>query len=142
MTDSYRASDVQAPDLTKRKTVNWPERMVTMELRLTDLQADLKEIKDEARYAMVSLAESNEKFANHLEDNKRLHQRMDEQDAQTTALRGDINRLEKSLLEVQLQNKILIDFSGGVRKAGWVVVTCGGAVLWWIIQRWVEQHGR
>lgn len=112
-----------------------------MELHLTDLQADLKEIKEEARYAMVSLASLNEKFANHIEDNKRLHQRMDEQDAQNAALREDINRLEKSLLEVQMQNKILIDFSAGVRKAGWIVVTCGGAVLWWIIQRWVDSHG-
>lgn len=142
MTDSYRETDINAPDLSKRKVVNWPERMVTIELHLTDVQADLKEIKNEARYAMVSLAESNEKFANHLEDNKRLHQRMDEQDAQTSALREDIIRLEKSMLEVQLQNKILIDFSAGVRKAGWIVVTCGGAVLWWIIQRWVENHGR
>lgn len=142
MSDSFRSTDIQAPDLTKRKTINWPERMVTMELHLTDLQADLKEIKEEARYAMVSLASSNEKFANHIEDNKRIHQRMDEQDAQNKALREDINRLEKALLEVQMQNKILIDFSSGVRKAGWIVVTCGGAVLWWIIQRWVESHGR
>lgn len=142
MTDTYRSTDINAPDLTKRKAINWPERMVAMELHLVELQEAFKAMCKESQYAMVDLAKSNERLANHFDDNKRLHQRMDEQDRQNEGLREDINRLEKSLLEVQLQNKILIDFSSGVRKAGWIAVTCGGAVLWWIIQRWVDQHGR
>ena len=142
MTDSYRATDINAPDLTKRKTINWPERIYALELHVTDMQVDLKEIKDEARYAMVSLAESNEKLANSFNDNKRLHQRIDEQDLIIEGMQKTLIQMDKTLLEIQLQNKILIDFSGGVKKAGWIVVTCGGTVLWWIIQRWVETHGR
>ncbi len=113
-----------------------------MEIHLQDAQADLKEIKNEIRYAMVSLAESNEKLVNSYSDNKRLHQRVDEQDEAIEELKLTLIQLEKSLLELKLQNQILIDFSSGVKKAGWIVVTCGGAVLWWVIQRWVEQHGR
>ncbi len=113
-----------------------------MELHLADVQADLKEIKTEVRYAMVSLAESNEKLVNSYSDNKRLHQRVDNQDEVIEELRNTIMQLEKTLIELKIQNQVLIDFSSGVKKAGWVVVTCGGAVLWWVIQRWIEQHGR
>lgn len=142
MTDIYRSTDITAPDLSKRKVVNWPERMITMELHLLELQESFKEMRRDSQSALLRLAESNERWAAHFEDNKRVHIRIDEQNEQNRELREDISRLEKALLEVQLQNKILIEFSGGVKKAGWIVVTCGGAVLWWIIQRWVEQHGR
>lgn len=141
MTESYRATDPAMPDLTKCKTINWPERMVTMELHLTDLQASLKEMQTEARYAMVSLAESNEKLANHFEEAKRVHQRMDEHDAMVSDLREELVRLEKTIIELKMQNQVLIDFSCGVKKAGWIAVTCGGVVVWWVLQKWLE-HGR
>lgn len=142
MTNTYRNTDNQAPDLSQRKTINWPERMVTMELHLVELQDSFREIRKESQVAMVRMAEANERLANHFEDSKRLHQRIDEHDAQKEDLRNGMHRLEKCLLEVQLQNKILIDFSSGIKRAGFIVVTCGGAVLWWIIQRWVENHGK
>jgi len=98
-------------------------------------------MQKESQYALISLAESNEKFANHLEDNKRMHHRMDEHDAIVADLRDEVVRLEKIIIELKLQNQTLIDFSCGVKKAGWIAVTCGGVVVWWVLQRWLE-HGR
>ena len=85
--------------------------------------------------SLLRNAEDNERIAAHLEDSKRVWQRVEK-------LEDSINELEKSLIELRAHNRQLLEFSAGVKKAGWIVVTCGGVVLWWIIQRWVEQHGR
>ncbi len=123
---------------TKRNPINWPERMIQVEGEVSLLAKFIPEVQQQTQCALASLAESNERWANHFEEAKRIHQRMDEQDVQAEMLRAEIIKLEKALIEVRMQNKQLLEFIGGVKKAGWITVTGGAVVAWWAIQKWLE----
>ena len=141
MNDTYRNTDTVAPDLTKRKTVNWPERLITLEGQFLAIQTAYHEAQKSAQYAMMSLAESNERLASHFEDNKRLHVRADGQDEIIEALRTSLAQQEKLLVALLEQNKQLLDFNAGLKRAGWAIVTGGGILIFWLFQKWFEKHG-
>jgi len=138
MADTYRTPDPAMQDPPKRNPNNWPERLILLEGQFAQIHQDHQETQQQARQAMISLAESNERLANHFEESKRVHQRMDEHDAIVAELRDEVIRLEKIIIELKMQNQALLDFSCGVKKAGWIVVTGGGVVVWWVIQKWLE----
>ena len=141
MTDSFRHTDPVMPDLTKRKSINWPERMVTLEIAVTEIRTAWKEMQKEAQYAMVSLAESNEKLANHFEESRRLHQRIDEQNEFIEELRRSFNSQEKLLVALIEQNKQLLDFNTGMKRTGWAILSGGTIFVFWLFQKWFEKHG-
>lgn len=142
--DSYSGTkgaivtDIKVPELTKRNPNNWPERLILLEGQFAQIHQDHLETQKQNQYAMISLAESNERLASHFEESKRVHQRMDEHDAIVSELKDEIIRLEKTIIELKLQNQILIDFSCGVKRATWIVASGGAVVVWWFIQKWLE----
>jgi chromosome segregation ATPase len=128
-------SDLDKEPTTRRPVINWPERISKLEICQGDLKEMIVAMNETMQQAMFRNAESNERIAAHLEQSRRIWDRVDE-------LEHTINELDKALIELRAQNRQLLDFSAGIKKAGWIFITCGGVVLWWIIQRWVEQHGR
>lgn len=134
--------------LTKRNVVNWPERIAALEsrqidpLRFAQIEAKLNQFceliintSEANQQSQIRNAEANERIAAHFEESKRVWSRVEE-------LQSNFQDLEKIVIELREQLKQIQEFSAGVKKGVWIVATCGGAVLWWIIQRWVEQHGR
>lgn len=117
------------------------ERLVRLESDMDILNQFLPDLQQQNQSALTSIAEVNQRFVSHFEESKRLHQRMDEQDRHVENLRHELVRMEKVLLELKLQNQALLDFTGGVKKAGWIAVTAGGVILWWAVQKWLE-HAR
>ena len=120
---------------TRRPAINWPERIAKLEMCQSDLKELIVAMNEMAQQVMLRNAEANERIAAHLEESRRVWNRVDE-------LEDALNELEKTLIELRAQNQQLLEFSAGIKKAVWIFVTCGGVVLWWIIQRWIEQHGR
>jgi len=134
MTETTYRPDLSCTD-TRRPTINWPERISRLEICQSDLKELVVAMNESIQQSMLRTAEANARIAAHFEESKRVWNRVDE-------LEDTINELEKNLIELKAQNRQLLEFAAGVKKAGWVVVTCGGVILWWIIQRWVETHGR
>lgn len=123
------------PTTSRRQTINWPDRINKLEICQADMKALVLSMNEQMQQAMIRNAEANERIASHLEETRRVWDRVDE-------MEHTIRDLEKMLIEIREQHKQLLDFSAGVRKVAWVAVTCGGVILWWIVQRWVESHGR
>lgn len=132
---------------TRRNAINWPERIAKLEanqidpVRFSQIEAKLNQFCDlliknsEAnQQSQIRNAEANERIAAHFEESRRVWQRVDE-------LQENLQDLEKIIIELREQHKQIQEFSAGVKRAVWVAVTCGGVVLWWVIQRWVESHG-
>jgi len=114
---------------------------VTLEIAVTEIRTAWKEMQKEAQYAMVSLAESNEKLANHFEESRRLHQRIDEQNEFIEELRRSFNAQEKLLVALIEQNKQLLDFNTGMKRTGWAILSGGTIFVFWLFQKWFEKHG-
>lgn len=117
------------------------ERLIRLEGDVEILNQFLPDLQQQNQSSLSSIAEANQRFANHFEESKRIHQRMDEQDRHVEDLRRELVKMEKCLLELKLQITSLLVFTEGVKKVSWVVLTGGGVVLWWFVQKWLE-HGR
>lgn len=133
---------------TKRSAVLWPERIAKLEAnqidpaRFAQIEAKLNQFceliistSEANQQSQIRNAEANERIAAHFEESRRVWSRVEE-------LQDNFQDLEKIVIELREQLKQIQEFSTGVKKGVWIIATCGGAVLWWIIQRWVEQHGR
>ncbi len=127
--------DFDQEPTTRRPVINWPERIAKLEICQSDLKDLIVSMNETMQQVMLRNAEANERIAAHLEESRRVWNRVDE-------LEDAINELDKSLIELRAQNRQLLEFSAGIKKVGWVFITCGGVVLWWIIQRWIEQHDK
>lgn len=114
---------------------NWPERIASLEIGQNDLKVLMLAMNEKIQQAMIRNAEASERIAAHLEQSKRVWNRVDE-------LENTIRELEKVLVEIREQHRHMQEFTAGVKRVAWIAVTCGGVILWWIIQRWVDQHGR
>lgn len=75
----------------------------------------------------IHYAVAMERIAEHLEESKRLYAR--------------IEALEAMVAVQQEQMKAALEFQADVKRAFWMVITGGGVVLWWIVQKWLE-HGK
>lgn len=127
--------------LTKRNPVNWPERMLALEFEVATMKESWRETQKESQYAMSSLAASNEKLANHFEDSKRIHARIDGQAEDINELKKALNDQEKLLVAIIEQNKQIVDFNQGLKRAGWAVLTGSTIFVFWLFQKWFEKHG-
>ena len=140
--------DLERTENTKRNAINWPERIARLEAnqidpaRFSQIEAKLNQFCDliinnsEAnQQSQIRNAEANERIAAHFEESRRVWSRVDE-------LQDHLQELEKIIIELREQHKQMREFSADVKRAVWFAVTCGGVVLWWIIQRWIESHGR
>lgn len=114
---------------------NWVERLVRLEALHRDNRETITAMNEEVQKALIRNAEANERIAAHFEESRRVWNRLNE-------LEETIHLLDKTLIELRENGRQLMEFSMGVKKTAWVAVTCGGIILWWIIQRWVESHGR
>lgn len=132
--------------LSKRGIIDWPGRIAKLEsnqidpVRFAQIEAKLNQFcelmvknNEVVQLSSVRHAEANERISAHLEESKVVREWVHEQDQQIAAL-------EKGIIELKAQNQQLIEFVGGVKKAAWIVVTCGGVVVWWVIQKYIE-HG-
>ena len=110
-----------------------PVRFAQIEAKLNQFSELLIKSNEAGQHSAIRSAEANERIASHLEETRRVWLMVDEQDSRLQAL-------EKAFIELRAQNTNLSEFMGGVRKAAWIGITCGGILLWWIVQRYLE-HG-
>ncbi len=75
----------------------------------------------------IRYAVAMERIAEHLEESKRVYER--------------IEALESLTAVQQAHIKSMLDFQADVKRVFWMVITGGVVVLWWIVQHWLE-HGR
>jgi len=140
--------DLERSETTRRNTVNWPERIAKLEsnqidpVRFAQIEAKLNQFceliinsNETNQQSAIRNAEANERIAAHFEESRRVWQRVDE-------LQDNLQAMDKIIIELREQVKQMKEFTAGMQRAVWVAVTCGGVVLWWIIQRWVDSHGR
>lgn len=116
------------------------KRSPTDQRRIERLEAKLDHLSElvlknnaDSQQAAIRSADTNGRIASHFEDSKRV---LDVVNAQGERLLS----VEKEIVEINAKNKGINEFVGGVRKAAWIGVTCGGILLWWILQRYLE-HG-
>lgn len=140
-------SEITTESLTKRNSAasaDWPGRIARLEanqidpVRFAQIEAKLNQFceliikNNEAnQQSAIRNAEANERIASHLEETKRVWEIVDSQDSRLLVL-------EKSFIELRAQHNNLNDFMSGVRKTAWIGITCGGALLWWIVRRYFE----
>lgn len=82
---------------------------------------------------LLSLAESNERLANHMEESKRVYARIESLEAHYVEARTDLREIRAQLRQVD-------GFIQDLKRIGLMAVTGGVVVLWWIVQKWLE-HG-
>lgn len=135
-------TDIKAPDLTRTQhnQNDWVERMVPLELHVADMQLAVHEIQQESKHTLMALTESHERLLNSASEKAVLRKRIDDQSTEIDLLNKAINMLEKTVLEIKIQNQALLDFSNDIKKIGWIVITAGGVVVWWFVQHWLERN--
>jgi len=140
------SDSITQESLTKRSSADWAGRISRLEagqidpVRFAQIEAKLNQFceliiknNEASQQSAIRNAEAQERNASHLEETRRVWLMVDEQDVRLLAL-------EKAFIELRVQNQNLNEFMGGVRKAAWIGITCGGILLWWIVQRYLE-HG-
>ncbi len=83
---------------------------------------------------LFSLAEFNERLANHMEESKRFYARIELLEAHCVETQTELRELRTRLAQVT-------EFQQDLKRIGLMVVTGGVVVLWWIVQHWLE-HGK
>lgn len=126
-------SEITQESLTKRNPVDWPGRIARLEIKLDKLNDLVLKNNESNQQSALRSADVNGRIVSHIEESKRFLDIVEAQDAR-------LQTLEKAFIELRAQNQNLNDFMGGVRKAAWIGITCGGILLWWIVQRYLE-HG-
>ncbi len=84
--------------------------------------------------ALLSLAEFNERLANHMEESKRVYAHIELLEAHCVETKTELRELRTRLAQVA-------EFHQELKRIGLMVVTGGAIVLWWIVQKLLE-HGR
>jgi len=125
-------SEITQDSLVKRSPDD-QRRIERLEAKLDHLSELVLKNNDDSQQAAIRSADINGRIAAHFDDSKRVLDMIDGQDVRLQAL-------EKAFIELRAQNTNLAEFMGGVRKAAWIGITCGGILLWWILQRYLE-HG-
>ena len=137
-TANTRRNRVQRPAPQVELDGDHLERLIQLEAEIEILNRYLPDIQQQNQSAIEVMAEANQRLSAHVEENKRVNQRMDEQDSHVHSLRGEILKLEKAILEVKLQLATLLEFTSGIKRVAWVSVSVFGIVLWWFVQKWLE----
>jgi chromosome segregation ATPase len=117
------------------------ERLIQVERDVAMHNRYIPDVQRQIQAALTSIADSNSKMVVHFEDNKHQHRRIDEQDAHVENIRLEIVRLERAIVELKVQGTVLIDFTRGIKKIGWFLVTSLLAMLVWATQQFVIPHG-
>ena len=125
-------SDITHDSLVKHSPAD-QNRIARLEAKLDQLSEMVSRNNEDNQRAAIRSADINGRIAAHFDDSKRVLDMVDGQDVRLQAL-------EKAFIELRAQNTNLAEFMGGVRKAAWIGITCGGILLWWIVQRYLE-HG-
>lgn len=125
-------SEITQDSLVKRSPTD-QRRIERLEAKLDHLSELVLKNNADSQQAAIRSADTNGRIASHFEDSKRV---LDVVNAQGERLLS----VEKEIVEINAKNKGINEFVGGVRKAAWIGVTCGGILLWWILQRYLE-HG-
>lgn len=99
------------------------------------IEADISRLREIIDPLPVALQEviqrsavANERIATHLEQSRRVWERLENH--------------ERLLIQLKEQQTATCEFCGSVRKVFWLMVTCGLAVIWWTVQKWIEGHTR
>jgi len=124
--------EITQDSLVKRSPTD-QNRIARLEAKLDQLSELVSRNNEDNQRAAIRSADINGRIAAHFDDSKRVLDMIDGQDVRLQAL-------EKAFIELRAQNTNIAEFMGGVRKAAWIGITCGGILLWWIVQRYLE-HG-
>ena len=125
-------SEITQDFLVKRSPAD-QNRIARLEAKLDQLSELVSRNNEDNHRAAIRNADTNGRIASHFEDSKRALDMVNAQGERLVAI-------EKAIVEINAKNQSLNEFVGGVRKAAWIGVTCGGILLWWIVQRYLE-HG-
>lgn len=114
------------------------ERLIRVERDVLMLNRFFPDMQKQAASSLASIAESNQRMAVHMEETKRQHERMDIQDENILTIKNETILIEKSVAELKNQTQILIDFTQGLKRFGWIVTTSVLGIIIWAVQRWME----
>lgn len=147
--------EIPAESLVKRNALDCPGRIAKLEVsqisqeRFSKVEAKLDQfcelllkVSETAQDTSLRNANANERIAAHFEESKRVYQLIEEQGNRINEQGVMIHKLNESIIELRIQNKQMADFTSGIIKVAWMVATGGVIVVWWVIQKWLEQAGR
>lgn len=120
--------------LTKRPTVNYPERITRLEVQVSEFREWMRAIQEQHQTEVTRYAEAIERIANHMEDSKRVYVRIEATEARVTEQQSDLRELREQMRQAE-------EFRKEAKRMVLMVVTGGAVVLWWAVQKWLE-HGR
>lgn len=120
--------------LSKRPTVNYPERITRLEVQVSEFREWMRAIQEQHQIEVARYAEAMERIANHLEDSKRVYFRIEAMEVRVTEQQAELREIKTQLIQTA-------EFQKEVKRGFFLVVTGGAVVLWWVIQKWLE-HGR
>lgn len=118
------------------------ERFSRVEAKLDQFCELLLKVSETAQDTNLRNASANERIANHFEESKRVYQILEEQGNRISEQDVVIHKLNEAIIELRIQNKQMADFTSGVTKVAWMVATGGVVIVWWVVQKWLEQAGR
>ncbi len=95
-------------------------------VRIETTQQQHSETLARVAVAVEAIAVISERMANHVEDTKRLHQRVDS--------------CEDDIMTLQTQTAETHTFYQDVRNGIWVLIGIVGAGGSWLLKYWLEQH--
>ncbi len=120
--------------LSKRGTINWPERITRLEVQVSEFREWMQSLQEQHQIEVARYAEAMERIANHLEDGKRVYTRIEAAEARLAEQQAELREIKTQLAHA-------IEFQKDAKRIALMVVTGGAVVLWWVIQKWLE-HGR
>ena len=115
------------PHESRGTLVDLADRVVRIERDIDHIRASLDPLPLMLQASLERLAVVNERIAAHLEESKRAWNRLESHD--------------RVITELQERIKSVDGFSDVLKKLLWSLAAGAAAVLWWVIQKWVDhQH--
>ncbi len=114
------------PHESRGTLVDLADRVVRIERDIDHIRASLDPLPPMLQASLERLAVVNERIAAHLEESKRVWNLLESH--------------EKSITDLQERIKSVDGFADVLKKLLWSLAAGAAAVLWWVIQKWVDHQ--
>ena len=114
------------PHESRGTLVDLADRVVRIERDIDHIRASLDPLPLMLQASLERLAVVNERIAAHLEESKRAWNRLESHD--------------RVITELQERIKSVDGFADVLKKLLWSLAAGAAAVLWWVIQKWVDHQ--
>lgn len=126
---------------TRRPIINWPERITRLEAKMDQICEFMIPMQEQIQQALGKNAQSNERIANHMEESKRVWDRMGELEDLLADQAKALTRMSEAIIELKEQQKQSLDFINSVKRGVGVLALSLIGAMGWLFQKWIE-HGR